>query len=132
MKKEITSHKDLRVWGKATRLARECLGVVSALPEPATPLGRRIRRNAESIPYEIERGYQFQQLGPYLHHLDRARNQIERLEHLLITGCEDSWVDSETGDRLLRRTADIHRMLGKLIGSLESAGQRRKRALVSR
>lgn len=130
MKKEITSHKDLRVWRKGTRLARECLALVSALPEPATQLGKRIRRKGEAISYEIERGYQFQQLAPYLHHLNRARNQVSGLEPLLIEGCAKSWVDAESGDRLLRRTAELHRMLGKLIVSLEQAGQRRYRSLI--
>ena len=132
MKKEITSHKDLRVWRKAARLARECLAVVSALPESATPLGKRIRRKVESIPYEIERGHQFQQLAPYLHHLNRARAWVEALEPLLIEGCGSSLVADDTGDRLLRLTAEIHRMLGKQIVSLEAAGQRRRRRLVPR
>jgi four helix bundle protein len=132
MKREITSHKDLRVWRKATRLARECLAIVSALPEAATPLGKRIRRKAESIAYEIERGYQFQQLAPYLHHLTRARNLVVGLEPLLLDGCGRSWIDGDSGDRLLRRTSEIHRMLGKLMVSLQAAGQRRRRQLVSK
>jgi four helix bundle protein len=130
MKKEISSHKDLRVWRKAARLARECLAVVSSLPESAMPLGKRIRRKVESIPYEIERGHQFQQLAPYLHHLHRARSRVEALEPLLIEGCGRSWILDETGDQLLRLTAEIHRMLGKQIVSLEAAGQRRRRRLV--
>ena len=77
MKKDITCHKDLRVWRKSTTLARECLAAVSTLPDVATRLGSQIRRKAESISYEIERGYQFQQLAPYLHHLNRARTRVE-------------------------------------------------------
>jgi four helix bundle protein len=130
MKKQITNHKDLRVWRKATRLARECLAAVSAFPEPAMPLGKRIRRKAESIGYEIERGYQFQQLAPYLHHLNRALNLVDGLEPLVIDGCAGSWIDDESGDRLLRRTSELHRMLGKLITSLQAAAQRRRRRLV--
>ena len=132
MKKEITSHKDLRVWRKATRLARECLAVVSAFPDQATPLGRRIRRKAEVVSYEIERGYQFQQLAPYLHHLNRARNQVQRLEPLLIEGCGKSWIDDAAGDRLLRRSSEIHRMLGKLIVSLEATSHSRRRQITAK
>ena len=131
MKQAITSHKDLRVWRKSTTLARECLAAVSTFPESATRLGAQIRRKAESVSYEIERGYQFQQLAPYLHHLNRARNRVEALEPLLVEACIKTWVVDASGDRLLRRTSEIHRMLGKLIVSLQAAGQRRRRRLVT-
>jgi four helix bundle protein len=127
MKKVISCHQDLRVWRKSKVLGQHCSEVVGKLPVDAAPLGKRIRQLAESIVKEIERGFHFRQLAPYIHHLARARIQVESLEPLLIEGCSRGWVEHQVGDRLLKRTAEIQRMLRKLILSLESTSSRRRR-----
>lgn len=131
MKRVIRNHQDLRVWRRAQAVLDLCRGQVERFPEEGQPVAIRVRKLAESAPFEIERGFHYRQLAPYLHHLNLSRHAVERLEPVIIEACERGWFDREVGDQVLARTAEIQRMLRKLMETLEASRLRKGRWLVA-
>lgn len=130
MKRVIKSHQDLRVWRRSEAVLDLCRGQVDRFPEEGHPHANRIRRLAESVPFEIERGFHYRQLAPYLYHLNLSRHALERLEPFIIEACKKGWFDREIGDQVLARIAEIQRMLRKLVETLEGSRLRKGRWLV--
>lgn len=129
MKPIIRTHRDLRVWRRSTRLAEQCGALVTDAPAAGRPALERIARKARDLALKIEEGFATRQWAPYVHHLERARVMVARLEALLVAACGAGSVPPDRGDRLLAQVAEIGRMLRKLVEALELARMRRWRAV---
>ena len=124
--KKIRDHRDLRVWRRGRKLAELCREAAASFPEAHEKLAGIICRLADEVPSEIAAGQSQGQHAAYLDHLERARGALRHLERRLIEAHKANCVSSEVGDPLLARVAEITRMVGKLIISLELAYARRK------
>jgi four helix bundle protein len=125
-KRNIRDHRDLRVWRKARRLADQCREAVAAFPSTRASLAAVICRLANEVPSEIAAGQSQGQHAPYMDHLERSRTALRHLERRLIEAHKADCLPSMVGDPLLARVAEVERMLGKLMVSLEvSYAQRR-------
>jgi four helix bundle protein len=124
--KEIRDHRDLRVWRKARRLAGLCGEAIASFPEAQKNLANVIRRLADEVPDEIAAGQSQGHHAAYMDHLERARRALHHLERRLIDAHKTNCLPSAVGDPLLARLAEIDRMLGKLMVSLELADARRR------
>ena len=126
--KEIRDHRDLRVWRKAKTLADRCREAVAGFPKDQAKLASVICRLADEVPHEIAAGQSQRHHAPYMDHLARSRTALRHLERRLIEAHKVNSLACAVGDPLLARTAEIERMLGKLMLSLELAYARRRAA----
>ena len=124
--KKIRDHRDLRVWRRGRKLAELCRGAAASFPKAHEKLAGVICRLADEVPSEIAAGQSQGQHAAYIDHLERARGALRHLERGLIEAHKANCISSEVGDPLLARAAEIARMVGKLIVSLELAYARRK------
>lgn len=124
--KEIHDHRDLRVWRRARKLAALCREVVAAFPKAQEDLAGILCRLADEVPDEIAAGQGQRQHAAHMDHLALARRALHHLERRLIEAHKAECLSSADGDPLLARVAEIQRMLGKLMVSLELAYARRR------
>jgi four helix bundle protein len=126
MKSSIRDHRDLRVWRKSRKLAELCQEAVELFPAGSERIGKAIWRLAVEVPEEIEVGQSQGQHAPYMSHLERSRRALRLLERQLINAHKSGCLPAAAGDGLLTRSAEIDRMLGKLMVSLELADAQRR------
>jgi four helix bundle protein len=125
-KRKIRDYRDLRVWRKARKLADQFQQSIRTFPSAQARLAGRISRLADEVPAEIATGQGQRQTAGYLAHLERARGALGHLERGLIDAHKNGCLAPETGDPLLAQSAEIDRMLKKLMVSLELANARRR------
>jgi four helix bundle protein len=118
---EVNSNRDVQVWQKGMRLAKDCYFLTREFPrEEMYGMVSQIRRAATSVPAKIAEGYGRESTGDYIKFLRIAQGSLRELEtHLLLT----AEVELTTRDKtqpLLSTTDEIGRMLRSLVRSLQS------------
>jgi four helix bundle protein len=99
---------------------------VVSFPSAQEKLASVICRLADEVPDEIAAGQGQRNYPAYMDHLGRSRAALRHLERRLIEAHQVNCLESGVGDPLLARLAEIERMLGKLMVSLELAHARRR------
>ena len=125
--KKIRDHRDLRVWRKARRLGELCREAAAGFPADQNPLATILSRLADEDADEIATGQGQRDYPAYAEHLKRARQALHHLDRRLIEAHQKAGLSAVIGDSLLARVAEINRMLGKLMLSLELANARNRR-----
>lgn len=117
--KVIHSYRDLFVWQKAVDLVVECYRLTESFPKTETyGLVSQIRRSATAVPVNIAEGHGRDHLGDYLRHISIAKGSLTELETHLIIAERLSYLSKEDLSRVLKRSAEIGRMLEGLSRSL--------------
>jgi hypothetical protein len=124
--KKIRDYRDLRVWRKARRLGELCREAAAGFPPDQNPLASIVSRLADEVAEEIATGQSQRDYPAYAEHLKRARQALHHLERRLIEAHQKAGLSAVIGDSLLARVAEIKRMVGKLMLSLELAHTRRR------
>lgn len=124
--KKVRDHRDLRVWRKSRKLRDLCELEAARFPAAQSNLAGFLRRVANEVPEEIAAGQQQGLHAAYMDHLQRARAAVRHLERGLIEAHKAGCMESPIGDGLLARSAEIERMLAKLMVSLELSYARRR------
>ena len=102
-------------------LVVESYKVVNLLPKSeAYGLATQIQRAAVSIPANIAEGHGREHLGDYLHHLSCANGSLMELETHLLIASRLSYITEAQVESVLKRTAELGRMLAGLISKLKS------------
>jgi len=117
----IKSYRDLQVWQKAMDLVVESYKVANLFPKnEAYGLATQIQRAAVSIPANIAEGHGREHLGDYLHHLSCANGSLMEPETHLLIASRLSYITESQVESVLKRTAELGRMLAGLISKLKS------------
>ncbi len=117
--KVIHSYRDLFVWQEAVDLVVECYRLTETFPKTETyDLVSQIRRSATAVPANIAEGHGRDHLGDYLRHISIAKGSLTELETHLIIAERLSYLSKEDLSRVLKRSAEIGRMLEGLSRSL--------------
>ena len=117
----IHSYRDLLVWQKAVDLVVECYRLTETFPKNETyGLVSQIRRSATAVPANIAEGHGRDHLGDYLRHISIAKGSLTELETHLIVSERLTLLSKESLSGVLRRSAEIGRMLEGLSKSLRA------------
>jgi len=115
----IRSYRDLRVWSAAMDLVTSTYKVSKKYPKDELyGLTSQSRRAAVSVPSNIAEGHGRKHVGEYLHHLSIANGSLMELETQVRIAFRLEYLNTDEQDALLRRAADVGRMLAGLITSL--------------
>jgi four helix bundle protein len=127
-RRSARSHRDLVAWQRAYELADCCLNVVERLHTRHAALAHQIRRSAVSVVSNIAEGNGRLSLADYLRHLRIAHGSLMELEtQLLLAGSRHR--DGEAAlASALAGAAEVGRVLGGLIRSLERLAEQRRQA----
>jgi four helix bundle protein len=117
---EVKSFRDLLVWQKGLDLAVRCYELVRRFPKPdQMVLGYQIRKSSLSIPSNIAEGKARQSTPAYMNHLWIANGSGAELQTQLEVGQRVRLITNEEAVAYIADSAEIGRMLGGLISSLE-------------
>ena len=109
-------------------LVIETYRATSGFPKTETyGLTSQSRRAAVAIPSNIAEGHGRDGLGEYLYHLSVANGSLMELETQLLIALRMKYISAEVLKPLLRRTADVGRMLAGLTRKLKERRSRRPR-----
>ena len=125
-KSTIKSYRDLEVWQQAMDLAVECYKVTQRFPKTEMfGIVSQIRRSASSVPANIAEGHGREGRAHFVQFLRVAQGSLKELEtHLLLSARVGFLQEKESGP-ILRRCADVGKMLRGLIRALDArTGQR--------
>jgi four helix bundle protein len=114
----IQSYRDLLVWQKATRLAKDVEQLAARLPtEQRYCLAPQLRRASTSIPFNIAEGWA-QPTKVYIRHLLIALGSEAELQTELVHAGSLMGISQSEIEDLLDRTGEVGRMLSGLVRSL--------------
>ena len=121
----IKSYRDLEVWQQAMDLAVECYKVTQRFPRTEMfGIVSQIRRSASSVPANIAEGHGREGRAQFLQFLRVAQGSLKELETHLLLSARVGFLQDKESDRVLRRCADVGKMLRGLIRALDArAGQ---------
>lgn len=123
----IQSYRDLLVWQKSLRLARDVERLASRLPiEQRYALASQLRRASTSIPFNIAEGWA-QPTKVYIHHLLIALGSEAELQTELSHAANLAGVSHSEIQELLERTSEVGRMLRGLVRSLRAHLAKKRR-----
>jgi len=115
----IRDYKDLAVWQRSMKLARDVYDVARRLPERERfGLISQLQRAAVSIPANIAEGYGRQATGEYRHHLAIARGSLLEMETLLMLCSDLGLVERAAIEAPAEEIRHLNRMLSALIAKL--------------
>jgi four helix bundle protein len=119
-KKMIASYRDLLVWQKSMDLVLRSYELSRCLPANETyGLTSQTQRAAVSVPANIAEGQGRHHLGDYLHHLSIASGSLKELETHLLIAQRLSYLSEAQIEPAMALSAEVGRMLGALIRSLQ-------------
>ena len=121
----IKSYRDLEVWQQAMDLAVECYKVTQRFPRTEMfGIVSQIRRSASSVPANIAEGHGREGRAQFLQFLRVAQGSLKELETHLLLSARVGFLQDKESDPILRRCADVGKMLRGLIRALDArAGQ---------
>ena len=115
----IRSYRDLKVWQVAMDFVVDCYRHTESFPATERyGLTQQVRRAAVSVPSNIAEGHGRTHLGEYLHSLSIANGSLMELETQLLIGQRLGFLDVDINNALLKRSAEIGKMLRGLIRKL--------------
>jgi four helix bundle protein len=115
----IRSYRDLEVWQRAMDLVVDCYRAANQFPKTEVyGLVSQLQRAMVSVPANIAEGRGRSHTREFLNHLSIAYGSLMEVEtHLQIAG-RLRYIDDAALDALLKKSAEIGRMLNGLIQSL--------------
>jgi four helix bundle protein len=125
-KSTIKSYRDLEVWQQAMDLAVECYKVTQRFPRTEMfGIVSQIRRSASSVPANIAEGHGREGRAHFIQFLRVAQGSLKELETHLLLSARVGFLQDNEGGPILRRCADVGKMLRGLIRALDArTGQR--------
>jgi four helix bundle protein len=115
------SYRDLTAWQKAMDLVEQVyLGSRNWPKEEAYGLTSQVRRAAISVPSNIAEGQGRDSTKEFLHHLSMARGSILELETQILVAERLGYVDTPLSQDLLRRSAEVSRLVSGLMRSMKA------------
>ena len=115
----LSSFRNLEVWKKGIRLAREAYLLTQSFPKFETyGLSSQIQRSAVSVPANIAEGHARGSTKEYLHHLSIARGSLAELETLLVVAEELNYSKPQLSAQLFDQCMQEARMVNALQTSL--------------
>jgi four helix bundle protein len=123
----IQSYRDLLVWQKSLRLAKDVERLASRLPvQQRYELASQLRRASSSIPFNIAEG-SARPTKVYINHLLIALGSEAELQTELLHAANFNGVSQSEIEDLLARASEIGRMLRGLVRSLRAHLARHER-----
>jgi four helix bundle protein len=117
----ISSHRDLKVWQEAMKLAEKTYRLSASLPRSeAKGLAEQMSRCAVSVPSNIAEGYGRESARAYIQFLKIARGSLNELETQILLAERVQLVNHDQTEPLLSSIGSVGRMLNGLIRSLRA------------
>ena len=115
------SYRQLVAWQKAMQLVSEIYKATETFPRHELyGLTNQLRRAAVSIPSSIAEGQARFSSKEFHHSLSHARGSLVEMETQILIAQELRYVPSNQANSLLRRTAELGRILNGLIAAIKS------------
>ena len=116
MANEGRSYRDLELWQKAMDLVVECYKAAKEFPERERyGLISQMQRAAVSIPANVAEGQGRQHRPEFIQHLFIAKGSLTELETHIQIAHRLNYLDGDEEGLLLRRTAEVGRLLNGLL-----------------
>lgn len=116
----VRGYRDLVAWQKSYALALECYKLARVFPSSEQfGLTTQLRRAAVSVPANIAEGNGRMYRGDYLRHLRIAHASLKELDTHLQFAKDLAYLPSKDADTVLALVAEVGRILGGLIKSLD-------------
>lgn len=124
-KSPIKSYRALEVWQQAMDLAVECYKLTQRFPKTKTfGIVSQIRRSASSVPANTAEGRR-EGRAHFVQYLRVAQGSLKELETHLLLPVRAGFLQDKEGGPILRRCADVGKMLRGLVRALDPrTGQR--------
>lgn len=123
----VRSYRDLDVWKKGMILHDIVCEITQDLSYVNRSLVDQMRRSAESIPSNIAEGNGRKTTKEYLHFLSIAQGSLNELQTQLGMYASNELGHTEELRKAMFLTADIGRMLNKLVFSLKQCMEERNK-----
>ena len=115
----VQSYKDLIVWQKSIVLVTNVYRCTKAFPKDELyGLTSQLRRAAVSVPCNIAEGQGRLSTGEFRQFLGHARGSLHEMQTQLVIAENLGCLVKTDKDRLTEASAEVDRMLNKLISSL--------------
>lgn len=125
-KSAIKSYRDLEVWQQAMDLAVEYYKLTQRFPKTEMfGIVSQIRRSASSVPANIAEGHGREGRPHFIQFLRVAQGSLKELETHLLLSARVGFLQDEESSTILRRCADVGKMLRGLIRALDARTSRR-------
>jgi four helix bundle protein len=116
----IRSYKELIVWKRATDLCVKLYSLTRTFPDDERfGLVAQIRRSAVSVPSNIAEGFGRGSSAEYVRFVRIAKGSLNELETQVLIATRLGFLADTAGNELLEELAEIGRLVGGLIRSLE-------------
>ena len=115
----IKSYMDLDVWKKSMELCRLVSEIAGQIPYSSRSLSDQLHRAAESVPSNIAEGHGRKSTKEYIYFLSVAKGSLSETQTQLGLCADNTFGREETLRKAMFLTADIGRMLNRLIKVLE-------------
>jgi four helix bundle protein len=113
-------YKDLIAWQKAMDLVSALYDATESFPKRETySLTDQMRRAAVSVPSNIAEGQAHYSDREFRYYLRRSRGSLTELETQVLIAKQRDYLSEPQAAELLKRTAEVSRLLSGLINSLE-------------
>ncbi len=113
------SYRDLIVWQKSMKLAREAYQLSNGLPsKEAFGLVSQLRRAAVSVPSNIAEGHGRLTDLQFRHFLGNARGSLYELQTQIELARDLGFLDAERVTKFLEQGAEVARLINGLITSM--------------
>jgi four helix bundle protein len=115
----IRNYRDLEVWQKAMDLVVDCYNITNQFPKSEVyGLVSQLQRAIVSVPANIAEGQGRSHTREFLNHLSIAYGSLMEVETHLQIASRLRYINDTSLDALLKKSAEIGRMLNGLIQSL--------------
>jgi four helix bundle protein len=118
----VQSYRQLIAWQKAMDFVTEVYRVTRGFPkEEMYGVTSQLRRAAVSIPSNIAEGQGRKTTGEFRQFLGHARGSLLETETQILLSERLEYVDNKTTEMLIRKAAELGRILNGLMNSLEKS-----------
>jgi four helix bundle protein len=112
-------YKDLIAWQKSMELVSALYDATASFPKRETySLTDQMRRAAVSVPGNIAEGQAHNTDREFRHFLRRSRGSLAELETQVLIARQRNYLSEPEAADLLKRTAEVSRVLSGLINAL--------------
>ena len=118
----IKSFRDLEVWKKSHKLAREIFDLTDVFPRTYLfDLTSQLRRAALSVPTNLAEGCATSHSKELMQFVNIAKRSVSEAQYLVFFACERKLVSEAQFQELDSRYEEVNRMLGGLKRALREA-----------
>ncbi len=116
----VQSYRELVAWQKSMKFVAEAYRLTTKFPtHELYGLVSQLRRSAISIPSNIAEGQGRRSTGEFRHFLGIARGSLLEVETQILLAAELGYVEAAESESLLRKSAEVGRILNGLMNALE-------------